>query len=118
MKANIIYNGENGVHYRDIIMEEDGEQALGKYGILRHEYIKAYKRELYLKLLDENALDAHLKDTDKAAREYFNHMFVCYCIDHGIDNEMRANNPKEYDIEAFEATVYAHSLTMQKYINV
>ena len=54
----------------DLIMENSYEDYhIGKYGRLRLNYIKEYKRGLYTKLMINGTLSKHLADIENAANE-------------------------------------------------
>ena len=44
-------------------------EQLGRYGILRKNYLKKHKNSLYQSMLLQGTLEKHLLETDKAARE-------------------------------------------------
>ncbi len=55
----------------DLVLEEQPEGQIGKYGRMRLEYLKKRKKSLYNDLLLSGKLQQHLLDIDRDAREEF-----------------------------------------------
>lgn len=55
----------------DLVLEEQPEGQIGKYGRMRLEYLKKRKKSLYNDLLLSGKLQQHLLDIDQDAREEF-----------------------------------------------
>ena len=55
----------------DLVLEEQPEGQIGKYGRMRLEYLKKRKKSLYNDLLLSGKLQQHLLDIDRNAREEF-----------------------------------------------
>lgn len=66
----ITYHKEGDYLIPDLIMENSCEDYnIGKYGRLRLNYIKNYKRGLYTELMINGTLSKHLADIDNTANE-------------------------------------------------
>ena len=66
----ITYHKEGDYLIPDLIMDNPCENYhIGKYGRLRLNYIKEYKRGLYTELIINGTLSKHLVDIEKAANE-------------------------------------------------
>ena len=66
----ITYHKEGDYLIPDLIMENSNEDYhIGKYGRLRLNYIKEYKRGLYTELMINGTLSKHLADIDNTANE-------------------------------------------------
>ncbi len=59
MKINYIKNGD--YYLPDLNLNEEKQENIGRYGILRLRYIKENKKELYTHLLMTNKLNYHLR---------------------------------------------------------
>ena len=55
----------------DLVLDEQPEGEIGKYGRMRLEYLKRWKKSLYNDLLLSGKLQQHLLDIDQDAREEF-----------------------------------------------
>ena len=66
----ITYHKEGDYLIPDLIMDNSCENYnIGKYGRLRLNYIKNYKRGLYTELMINGTLSKHLADIENAANE-------------------------------------------------
>ena len=69
----ITYHKEGDYLIPDLIMENSCEDYhIGKYGRLRLNYIKEYKRGLYTELMINGTLSKHLADIEQSANERVN----------------------------------------------
>jgi len=65
---NITYHKEGDYLIPDLIMEKSNSTYnVGKYGHLRNNFLKDYKRGLYTELMINGTLTDHLIDIDKTA---------------------------------------------------
>lgn len=73
MEKHIV--GENGIHYTlgadglyypDLKLPEGTHYEIGRYGRMRWEYLKSYRKGEYMELLLEGRLNAYLHDIDEA----------------------------------------------------
>ena len=70
----ITYHKEGDYYIPDLYLAEDEYEKnyhIGKYGHLRLEYLKKYKKADYTIMLLEGTLRKHIIDTDKQAKEKF-----------------------------------------------
>ena len=72
LEQNIV--GENGIHYMlgadgmyypELELPEGTHYDIGKYGIVRMEYLAKYRRQKYIKLLMIGALKEYLYEVDQ-----------------------------------------------------
>ena len=72
MNNKITYHQEGDYLIPDIKLPEENpkykNKTIGKYGQLRLNYLKEYKKGLYKQLLIENKLFEHLVDTNEEAK--------------------------------------------------
>ena len=73
MEKHIV--GENGIHYTlgvdglyypDLKLPENTHYEIGRYGRMRWEYLKSYRKGEYMELLLDGRLNAYLHDIDEA----------------------------------------------------
>lgn len=68
--AKITYTNINGYLIPNLIYKSNEQmEQLGRYGILRKNYLKKHKNSLYQSMLLQGTLEKHLLETDKVARE-------------------------------------------------
>ena len=66
---NISYTKQNDYLLPNLILKEKVQYNIGKYGLLRLEYIKKYKLGLYFDLLVNDNLNEYLHDIDTTVME-------------------------------------------------
>ena len=66
---NISYIKQGDYLLPDLILKEKVQYNIGKYGLLRLEYIKKYKLGLYFDLLVNDTLNEYLHDIDITVME-------------------------------------------------
>ena len=66
---NISYIKQGDYLLPDLILKEKVQYNIGKYGLLRLEYIKKYKLGLYFDLLVNDNLNEYLHDIDTTVME-------------------------------------------------
>ena len=69
---------------------------IGKYGLLRLEYIKKHKRAFYTDLLLDNELSSYLLDIDDECKEKVEYLINEMAKKENITEELKANNQMEW----------------------
>jgi hypothetical protein len=59
--------GEDGMYYPDLELPEEETPRYGKYGRMRHTYLREHKKAYYTTLLFDGKLVAHLNEIDDVA---------------------------------------------------
>ena len=59
--------GAGGMYYPDLELPEEETPRYGKYGRMRHTYLREHKKAYYTTLLFDGKLVAHLNEIDDAA---------------------------------------------------
>ena len=73
----------------DLVLDEQPEGWIGKYGIMRQEYLKMWKKRLYNDLLLSGKLQQHLLDIDRDAREEFETIVRQTAKAEGVTEELK-----------------------------
>lgn len=55
---NITYTEKNGILYPDLALPEQPTERIGKYGQIRLDYLKTYRKAQYTTLLTQSVLSA------------------------------------------------------------
>ena len=92
-KSKITYTERDGILYPDLSLPEQTESPIGKYGQMRLDFLKKYRRGTYTTLLTEGRLSAHLSDIDQEARAQVEYLTTELAKKRGIDEDIKANNP-------------------------
>lgn len=59
--------GADGIYYPNLELPEEEAPRYGKYGRMRHTYLREHKKAYYTTLLFDGKLVAHLNEIDNAA---------------------------------------------------
>ena len=122
MKKYIIENGIKyelrGEQYYPIFSETDTtEHHIGKYGLLRCDYIKQHKRGTYTTLLTDGKLNAHLHEIDVQASEMVEAIVANLARERGIDEELKASDALKWVSEMNNIKASAEEIILREVIN-
>ena len=76
----------------DLVMDPQPEGQISKYGRMRLEYLKRWKKSLYNDLLLSGKLRQHLLGIDRDAREEFETIVRQTAKAEGVTEELKARN--------------------------
>ena len=89
----ITYHKEGDYLIPDLIMNNSCENYnIGKYGRLRLNYIKNYKRGLYTELMINGTLSKHLADIENVVNERINLIVKQLAESENVDEDLKSNN--------------------------
>ncbi len=89
----ITYHKEGDYLIPDLIMDNPCENYhIGKYGRLRLNYIKNYKRGLYTELMLNGTLSKHLADIENIANERISLIVKQLAESENVDEALKSNN--------------------------
>lgn len=77
----------------DLTLDICGQTPLGRYGRMRKRYLQEHRPILWNVLILNGMLDAHLRETDAAAKGQGERVLVEMMMDAGVDERMKANDP-------------------------
>lgn len=66
--------------------------AIGKYGKLRHSYLRKHKEPLFTALMMQDKLNSHLEEIDKSAQEMYDRLINRLKEQYGITEKLKAEN--------------------------
>ena len=90
------YTRVGGFLIPDLVLDEQPEGWIGKYGIMRQEYLKMWKKSLYNDLLLSGKLRQHLLGIDRDAREEFETIVRQTAKAEGVTEELKKQNQMEW----------------------
>ena len=61
--------GEDGLYYPDLKLPEGTHYEIGRYGLMRWEYLKNHRRGEYIRLLMDGKLNEHLYEVNEQCYE-------------------------------------------------
>ena len=65
---------------------------IGRYGQLRHRYLRKNKEPLFTALLMQDKLNIHLEETDKVANDTYIRIFQQLKLQYGITEKLKEDN--------------------------
>ena len=103
-------------YYPMLEIAEQKEHKIGKYGLLRRDYIKQQKRGTYTTLLTEDKLNAHLHEIDVQANEMVEAIVANLAHERGIDEELKASDPLKWVAEMNNIKESAEEIVLREVI--
>ena len=89
---NISYTKVGDYLLTDLKLEDKERFNIGKYGLLKLEYLKKNKRGLYTELLMKNKFNEYLHDIDIIANSRINNLILLLAEKENIDEKLKQNN--------------------------
>ena len=89
---NISYTKNGDYLLPDLILEDKERFSIGKYGLLRLNYIKKYKLGLYFDLLVNDKLNEYLHNIDTIVMEKVQKLIKELAEKENITEELKSNN--------------------------
>ena len=88
--------GKDGLYYPDLELPEGTHYEIGRYGRMRWEYLKTYRRLEYIRLLMEGKLNEYLHEVDKECYERMELLVEQMKAGAGITEELKASNQMKW----------------------
>lgn len=89
---NISYTKQGDYLLPDLILEDKERFSIGKYGLLRLNYIKKYKLGLYFDLLINDKLNEYLHNIDTTVMEKVQKLITELAEKDNINEQLKENN--------------------------
>lgn len=96
MKREITYTEHDDYHYPDLILPEQEEVVIGRFGQRHKRYLKKSRRLVYFRLLTSGKLSSYLAEVDQQAQDMFETIVNQTKKVHGITEELKADNPMQW----------------------
>ena len=103
-------------YYPMLEIAEQKEHKIGKYGLLRRDYIKQQKRGTYTTLLTEGNLNAHLHEIDVQANSMVEAIVANLARERGIDEELKASDALKWVAEMNNIKASADEIVLREVI--
>ena len=113
-----IYREENGHLIPDIILPEQTDYQIGKYGRMHLDYIKQHRRGRYTTLLTESKLNARLHEIDLEANEMLNTIIPRLATERGIDENLKARDMLRWAAEMNNIKTSAEEIVLREVVLV
>ena len=84
--------GTDGMYYPDLELPKEETPRYGKYGRMRHTYLREHKKAYYTILLFDGKLVAHLNEIDDAANTRMELVTKQMAKSQGITEQLKAQD--------------------------
>ena len=90
------YHEENGYLIPDLRLPTEEEQPIGIWGQRHLDYLKQYRRIIYINLLTSGKLNTYLADIDRQAQERFERLIEGMKQAQGITERLKEENALQW----------------------
>ena len=115
---NISYTKGGDYLLPDLKLEDKERFNMGKYGLLKLEYLKKNKRGLYTELLMKDKLNKYLHDIDITVMEKVQKLIKKLTEKENINEELKQNNQILWVSEMNNIKNIAEEIILKEYIYV
>ena len=115
---NISYIKQGDYLLPDLILKEKVQYNIGKYGLLRLEYIKKYKLGLYFDLLVNDNLNEYLHDIDTTVMEKVQSLIKELDEKENINEKLKQDNQILWVSKMNNIKNIAEEIILKEYIYV
>ena len=115
---NISYIKQGDYLLPDLILKEKVQYNIGKYGLLRLEYIKKYKLGLYFDLLVNDNLNEYLQDIDTTVMEKVQKIIKELAEKENINEKLKQDNQILWVSKMNNIKNIAEEIILKEYIYV
>ena len=84
--------GEDDIYYPDLQLPRGTDYLIGKYGMMRCEYLKEFKHEFYMELLLGGKLNEYLHELDEECHEMLDQLVEQMKEKEGVTEKLKAEN--------------------------
>ena len=115
---NISYTRKGDYLLPDLILKDKEQFNIGKYGLLRLEYIKKYKLGLYFDLLVNDKLNEYLHNIDTTVMEKVQKLITELAEKESINEQLKENNQMLWVSKMNNIKNIAEEIILKEYIYV
>ena len=115
---NISYTKKGDYLLPNLILKDKEQFNIGKYGLLRLQYIKKYKLRLYFDLLVNDTLNEYLHNIDTTIMEKVQSLIKELAEKDNINEELKQNNQMLWVSKMDSIKNIAEEIILKEYIYV
>ena len=115
---NISYTKNGDYLLPNLILENKKQYNIGKYGLLRLNYIKKYKLGLYFDLLVNDKLNEYLHNIDTTVMEMVQKLITELAEKDNINEQLKENNQMLWVSKMNNIKNIAEEIILKEYIYV
>ena len=112
----LTYTERNGIMYPDLVLPEQTNHPIGKYGKLRLDYLKKHRRGTYTTLLTSCTLNQHLYEIEQETKRQIDLTLSRLVKECSITEELKANDPLRWTQEMNNAKHDAEEIVLNEVI--
>lgn len=87
---------EDDCYYPQLSLEQKTDYTIGKYGIMRGEYMMKYQRHEYLKMVMDGTWNQYLHNVDEECHREVELAVKRLIEKEGVTEQLKKENPKEW----------------------
>lgn len=95
-RMGVTYHWEGDFLIPDLVLSDTTDYHVGKYGRMRHRYLKEHRRVLFNIMLTNETLSKHIADIDAACRERLDTLIPAMAKQEGVTEELKATDQMEW----------------------
>ena len=115
---NISYTKQGDYLLPNLILKDKEQFNIGKYGLLRLEYIKKYKLGLYFDLIVNDTLNEYLHNIDTTVMEKVQKLITELAQKENINEQLKENNQMLWVSKMNNIKNIAEEIILKEYIYV
>ena len=115
---NISYTKKGNYLLPDLILEDKKQYNIGKYGLLRLNYIKKYKLGLYFDLLVSDKLNEYLHNIDTTVMEMVQKLIIELAEKEKVNEQLKSSNQMLWLGKMNNIKNIAEEIILKEYIYV
>ena len=112
----LTYTERNGIMYPHLVLPEQTNYPIGKYGRMRLDYLKKHRRGTYTTLLTSCTLNQHLYETEQEAKRQIDITLSRLVKDRDITEKLKTTNSLLWVQEMNNAKHDAEELVLNEII--
>ena len=112
----LTYTERNGIMYPDLDLPKLTNYPIGKYGRMRLDYLKRYRRGTYITLLTSCTLNQHLYEIEQEAKRQIDLALSRLVKERFITEEIKATDPLRWVQEMNNAKHDAKEIVLSEII--
>ena len=101
---NLTYHRKGDYLYPNLVIENDVNEPIGKYGLLRRTYLKQNRTNWYKSMLLSGKLDQHLAEIERTAQER---------IDLMLAQLQETNSAPDKEVNQLNRVAYMNNLLLR-----
>ena len=93
----LVYHlAEDGFYYPDLTFEQETDYPIGKYGLIRAEYMWEHRAHEYRMMLQDGTWNRYLHEVDEECHREVEQAVGQIMEKEGVDERLKAENPLEW----------------------